>query len=457
MLFNHKYYSATEQNGGSDVVITERNYEHYFLMYIDGELSEMETRLVETFIDKNPIYKKEFDILLHTKLEIDNIEIDKNSLLKTSDITIKNYENYFLLSVDNELNNEEIAKLQSFLLAIPTLQKELDVMQNTKLTETAFSFNKSSLLKTIHPLFGENNIAEILTQYIDKETSVAQNIALEQLVYNDASLKNEIALLQKTILQKEEIIYPYKKQLLRQEAKAARIIPIWLRYAAAACLLLSTTLIIGKNYFGKKQLHENAVAKVPATKNTTIDVAKDSISLSPNNFSKENFVSTQVNINNTKIVVATNPLQKNNFNEDVNMSLKQKNDVTILNEQRTTINNDVANKKVLTQDKVISNKDEVIELPLETVAISKVTLNETVINVNETEFTSLTSNKILSNKIADNTNDDVTIMGIDVDKIDKKGNVKKAKSKFATFVQKKINAISNGSIDIGKYEIALAK
>ncbi len=456
MLFNHKYLSATEQNSGGDVVITASNYEHYFILYIDGELTEAENVKVETFLKDNPIYKKELDNLLQTKLEIENITFDKNVLLKTNEITLENYEQYFLLSVDKELNNEYEVKLVNFLKVNPALQKDFSLLQKTRVDTISVTFNKSLLLKNTNPLFSENNVAEILCSYLDKETTVDQNIAIEQMLQNDTSLQKEITLLKNTKLQKETIIYPYKKHLLRKEEKAVRVLPIWLRYATAACLLLITTIYFGKNYFNKnQQVEDNPIVKTPNNNNTNIIANKDTTFVINNSVAKD--VIIKVDENKGTLPNDKKALLENKINQVVNIPLKQNYFVTIPNNQRTINNNDVANKKVLILDKVIFDKEENNDLSLQSVAIAKVKLNENEININENEILKLRNNVIASSIVTDDANDDVTIAGIDVNKIDKNGKVKKTRSKFSNFVQKKINDISNTSIEIGKYEIALAK
>jgi hypothetical protein len=82
MLFSimiKKYYSPISNEGGG-IVITTDNYEHYFLLYIDNELSATEKQLVEHFIAQHPHTKADLEALQATILSYDNINIDKSSL-----------------------------------------------------------------------------------------------------------------------------------------------------------------------------------------------------------------------------------------------------------------------------------------------------------------------------------------------------------------------------------------
>jgi hypothetical protein len=48
--------------------ISRHNYEEFFILYLDNELSIAERRMVEDFAEKNPDLKEEMDVLLQSKL-----------------------------------------------------------------------------------------------------------------------------------------------------------------------------------------------------------------------------------------------------------------------------------------------------------------------------------------------------------------------------------------------------
>ena len=108
-------------------MITRNNYEEFFLLYVDNELSAMERKAVEDFIAQNPDLAPELSILQQSILPPEEHILfpDKNLLFKdtteSSLINISNYETYFLLYVDNELDTS------------PKLQEELIILQSAKL------------------------------------------------------------------------------------------------------------------------------------------------------------------------------------------------------------------------------------------------------------------------------------------------------------------------------------
>lgn len=115
--------------------INRHNYEAFFLLYVDNELSAQERVSVEQFVSQNADLKSELDLLQMSVIGIDECVFEeKNSLFKKEEgISITNYENYFLLSVDNELNDEEKTSVEKFVLKHPALQNEFTFLQKTKL------------------------------------------------------------------------------------------------------------------------------------------------------------------------------------------------------------------------------------------------------------------------------------------------------------------------------------
>jgi hypothetical protein len=61
--------------------INTTNYEEYFLLYIDNELSAEQKTAVENFIEVNPRYQKEFKLLKQTVLAPEPIEYEDKILL----------------------------------------------------------------------------------------------------------------------------------------------------------------------------------------------------------------------------------------------------------------------------------------------------------------------------------------------------------------------------------------
>ncbi|HQR93363.1 MAG: hypothetical protein B7Y15_11940 [Bacteroidetes bacterium 24-39-8] len=130
--------------------INRTNYENFFLLYVDGELSTLEMQAVERFALENSDLGSELDALLETKLsEEDSINfLDKEILYRTASNAINeiNYEEQFLLFIDKELTEEENEQTKAFLIAHPELQVVFDQLQQTKLPQEIISFGDKSVL-----------------------------------------------------------------------------------------------------------------------------------------------------------------------------------------------------------------------------------------------------------------------------------------------------------------------
>lgn len=127
--------------------INRHNYEEYFLLYVDRELTAAERTMVEAFVAANPDLKAELELLEQATFSID-AQLDsefKAQLLKpvTADIT----EEQLLLFVDDELTASETAKVKESIASDTVLQNELRWLQRSKLTaDTTVVFPDKSLL-----------------------------------------------------------------------------------------------------------------------------------------------------------------------------------------------------------------------------------------------------------------------------------------------------------------------
>ena len=114
--------------------INRNNYEEFLLLYIDGELSADVEKEVDAFLESNADVKQEFDDLLNTKLQMEDVSFgDVSCLLKSEEksIGLNNYEDKFLLYVDNELSDQEKKAVETFVLQHPTLQSTFTTLKNT--------------------------------------------------------------------------------------------------------------------------------------------------------------------------------------------------------------------------------------------------------------------------------------------------------------------------------------
>jgi anti-sigma factor RsiW len=134
-------------------MITRHNYEEYFILYLDNELSSEQRRSVEEFTQLHPDLKEELELLQQTKFTPDEQVIfgQKEELLfsgTSSFITISNYEEWLVAYIDNELTPEQRKAVEAFADQHITVQKELELLQQTRLQPEAIVFpDKESLYR----------------------------------------------------------------------------------------------------------------------------------------------------------------------------------------------------------------------------------------------------------------------------------------------------------------------
>lgn len=117
-------------------IINRNNYEEYFLLYTDDELSPAEKRAVEEFVEQHPDLKVELEMLQQSVLPSEPVIFyDKEVLLKTSSSIINelNYEEYFVLYADDELNNEQKDCVEQFVYQHPSFKAEFELIQRARL------------------------------------------------------------------------------------------------------------------------------------------------------------------------------------------------------------------------------------------------------------------------------------------------------------------------------------
>jgi len=220
--------------------INRNNYEEYFLLYADDELSKAERKIVEVFVKENPEFREEFCML---KLTI-NIP-------------------------DDEIKLED----KSFLFK----------------NESSFLINK-------------NNCEEVFVHYHDNELSEKEKLETENFVAQHSGLKSDFDLIGKAKLSPEtSIVYPGKKDLYRKEKSGKVISMMWWRYASAA-VLIGFGLWVSAPYFTNHYTKTPVVAQTipvkksePLTKNIVPEkpneqksqVASSSIKEKENNITRE--------------------------------------------------------------------------------------------------------------------------------------------------------------------------
>ena len=127
--------------------INRHNYEEFFLLYIDNELSAADRKAVELFVQENADLEEELNMLQQTVFDADAVVFDNKNSLRKEEITALQED--LLLYIDGELNANSKWHVESLLQTDTAANKELALLQQTKLQpDTAIVFtNKKSLYR----------------------------------------------------------------------------------------------------------------------------------------------------------------------------------------------------------------------------------------------------------------------------------------------------------------------
>jgi hypothetical protein len=130
--------------------INRDNYEMYFLMYADNELSAAARNAVELFVEGNPDLKDELEQLRLTTLPQEEIIFVPKTLLYKNATGVESVQQSLLLHLDNELSPPEAEALETQIAANALVKTEWDILQHTRLDakDTVLFEDKASLYRS---------------------------------------------------------------------------------------------------------------------------------------------------------------------------------------------------------------------------------------------------------------------------------------------------------------------
>jgi hypothetical protein len=201
-------------------------------------------------------------------------------------ISRDNYEAYFVMYVDDELNAADRSAVEQFLQQNPDLEEELVMLQQSVLRpEEQIIFEQKELLFKIAadllPI-NEQNCEEYFVLYGDDELTNEEKDRVEQFVYKHPQYQAEFELIQQVkMVPDKTLTFPDKTYLFRTEEDDSRVIAFpWWRISAAAIALL----VIGSLawYISTQNEHtEVADGESKQTLKTTTPLQVDPETVSP--------------------------------------------------------------------------------------------------------------------------------------------------------------------------------
>ncbi|MEO7049900.1 MAG: hypothetical protein ABI091_31640 [Ferruginibacter sp.] len=118
------------------MMINRNNYETYFLLYIDNELSVAERKAVEEFVAQHTDLQEELDQLQSTVLPLDDISFAGKMDLFKSQAHDELLQEKMLLHLDDELDKEHADAIEELIEKDSYLKADWEILQRTKLDAT---------------------------------------------------------------------------------------------------------------------------------------------------------------------------------------------------------------------------------------------------------------------------------------------------------------------------------
>ncbi|MES1218288.1 MAG: hypothetical protein ABUT20_22470 [Bacteroidota bacterium] len=182
-----------------------------------------------------------------------------------------NYEEFFLLYVDNELSAEQKKSVEQFIQENPDLAGELELFRQTSLvSDDAIVFEGKELLmkKENDSFITINNYEEYLVAYIDNELKPAERKEFEKFAAQHPSVKEELSVfLQAKLQPEEEIVFVHKEILYRKEEKVRVVSMQWWKIAVAAAVILAAGITTFTVFTRNTTVTPVDVAKTETKKN----------------------------------------------------------------------------------------------------------------------------------------------------------------------------------------------
>ena len=282
--------------------INQHNYEHYFLMYIDNELSAEEKAAVNDFIMQYPNYANKLETLQQLKISPDTLIYEnKFSLYKLSE-----QDQQCITYLENEMTNEEKASFENKLFANTSLQSTVKQWQGAFLTtptniEIDPNFKNSLFKKSaqIKPLWATvpfkrlASVAAILVVVFGVRLFNAENKQEASSFTNNNVGKTELNKAAVTEINKGTDINATKKLIALNKIKKETLLPIVNTNAQAQNDYANSNF----NALNKKNIavpkNDVAIALLAKedintkTNNETITLTKEILPLSISNVNEE--------------------------------------------------------------------------------------------------------------------------------------------------------------------------
>lgn len=290
--------------------INQNNYEHYFLMYIDNELSEQDKAEVNEFIMLYPVFAKELQDLQKTKIHPStNIFEDKFSLYQISEKDAQ-----CLTYLDNEMPQLENKHFEKIVMSDPLLHSNLDQWRKTQLTKEAADKIPADFKNTLYkkeakikPLWANTSFKQWASAAAILVFVIGLTLFKQQSNQRNASFTFN-SNVKRTALNKVEVI---EKEIEKNTPPSNDLIVLnTIKKGVPISIIRSKIQDQNTQINNETNSFNNINAAVPKQEVAIVSLPKEAI----NTQSADELITDSKEITPTRIAITNNEM-KNNFNE----------------------------------------------------------------------------------------------------------------------------------------------
>lgn len=214
------------------------------------------------------------------------------------EINRKNYEQFAIDYIENNLNSEVLLEFEKFLQQNPDIKAEISELQNSFISEKQNIIYDEKFMLKKSPIDELNYIDYLIISDIEDTITQEEKQELNNHINNNSQFLDEYEIYSKTILPKKDVIFENKSSL-KKSNKAF--------LTTVVSLAVAASLIIFYGIFFKSDNFQNAY--------TAYQVSV--------NFNSRNFVIPQKQTKEIKV----GKFFQNSINTDTNTSITQENKI----------------------------------------------------------------------------------------------------------------------------------
>lgn len=247
-------------------------------------------------------------------------------------ISKNNYEAFFLDYHEGNLSDELKKEVEAFVDSNPDLREEFESFEVISLTEKPVVFSGKEKLK--RNAINEFNYKTWFVAYEENDLNVVDRKQVEQFLAANPGYKSEFEILKQTKILPDYTIRFENKSSLK---KGGAVIPMWVRFAAAACLVIGLITYIMIRREPKQEL-----ATDHKIQNTTPVISNEKLPVEKTQTVAEGEKEVEVIENNNRLEKSRKPSLKKEIQKVVEEKLAKVDSIPVIQNENSPTEQPIA-------------------------------------------------------------------------------------------------------------------